>query len=139
MNLLANAAYCADGISRELKIEPDHPIALNNLAYIISESGNGDLTVAAAYANRAAQMAPTSADIRDTVGWVAYKRERINEAIASFKEAVTKDPRNMDFRNHLVAALDKKDSPTGQQIKSALQNSTTDPDRVLEIVKSLGN
>gem|GEM_PF-334249 len=40
-----------------IKIDPNNPLALNNLAYLISES-NGDLDVALTYATRAKQRLP---------------------------------------------------------------------------------
>src|SRR4051794_26169388 len=46
-----------------LKIQPDHPIALNNLAYIKAEEGV-DLDSAITMAQRALQKAPQSTNIK---------------------------------------------------------------------------
>ena len=56
-----------------LRIQPDNPFALNNLAFIKAEEGV-DLDEALTMAQRARQKLPNSSDILDTLGWIYIKK-----------------------------------------------------------------
>src|SRR5260370_30595617 len=66
-----------------LKIQPDHPIALNNLAFIKAEEGV-DLDEALTMAQRARQKLPSSVDIMDTLGWIYIKKNLSDDAVRTF-------------------------------------------------------
>ena len=65
----AKAAY-----EGALRIEGENPVALNNLAYLITESVGGDLDQALTFAQRANQKLPEHAEIADTLGWIYLKK-----------------------------------------------------------------
>lgn len=87
-----------------LKIEPDHPVALNNLAFIKAEEGV-DLDQALTMAQRARQKAPTQPDIADTLGWIYIKKNMSQDAVRVFADLVQKDPNNSTFHYHYGMAL----------------------------------
>jgi tetratricopeptide (TPR) repeat protein len=116
---------------RTLSINPNIPIAMNNLAYLLSEN-NGNLDEALRLAQRARQYFPQERYIADTVGWIYLKRKELTAASQIFRTLVQKYPEEAVFRYHygaslleagdrarakteLLAALDRK--PTGDQEK----------------------
>ena len=70
-----------------LKLQPDHPIALNNLAFIKAEEGV-DLDEALTMAQRARQKLPDSPNIQDTLGWIYIKKNLSDDAVRVFKDLV---------------------------------------------------
>jgi tetratricopeptide (TPR) repeat protein len=90
-----------------LRLQPDNPIALNNLAYHMAESGN-DLDQALTMAQRARQQRPTDNDVADTLGWIYIKKNLSDTAIGIFKELVQKNPEKATYRYHFAMALYQK-------------------------------
>jgi beta-lactamase regulating signal transducer with metallopeptidase domain/Flp pilus assembly protein TadD len=87
--------------------EPNHPVALNNLAYRLSERED-QLDKALDYAQRAQKAAPESPDIADTVGWIYLKKKMPVQAEPVFLQIAGKYPDSPLYRQHLAAALDLK-------------------------------
>lgn len=113
-----------------LKIEPDHFVALNNLAYIKAEEGV-DLDQALAMAQRALQKYPSAHEISDTLGWIYIKKNLSEDAVRVFSELVKNAPTNPTFRYHYAMALHQKgDKPRARkELEEALKNK---PSRVEE-------
>jgi tetratricopeptide (TPR) repeat protein len=74
------AAVAADG---------GNVIALNNLAYTLALS---DPDVALKYAQQAAELAPNSATVQDTLGWIYYRKAIFSTAVSYLETAVAKEP-----------------------------------------------
>jgi tetratricopeptide (TPR) repeat protein len=89
-----------------LEIQPDNPLASNNLAYVILQQG-GNVDVAFAMAQTARQKLPDNPNAADTLGWAFYHKHVYTSAINLFKEAVKKDPDNVLFNYHLGLAYAK--------------------------------
>ncbi|MEJ5369142.1 MAG: tetratricopeptide repeat protein [Bryobacteraceae bacterium] len=124
-----------------LKQDPNHVIALNNLAYRYADMGK-DLDTALTYAQRAQQRAPTSDDIVDTLAWV-YIRKNLNDAaISLLKPLIAKQPRNPLFHFHLGLALLQKGDRTAarQSLQTALSlnPSKEDEQRIREALSRAG-
>jgi tetratricopeptide (TPR) repeat protein len=113
-----------------LKLEPDHFVALNNLAYIKAEEGT-DLDQALAMAQRALQKYPSAHEISDTLGWIYIKKNLSEDAVRVFSELVKNAPTNPTFRYHYAMALQQKgDRPRARkELEEALKNK---PSRVEE-------
>ncbi len=90
-----------------LKVNPDEPIALNNLAFIKAEEG-GDLDQALTMAQRARQKVPTSNEIADTLGWIYIKKNLSEDAVRLFSQLVEKNPQDYHFHYHYGMALLQK-------------------------------
>ena len=90
-----------------LKMEPDNPIALNNLAYYKASTGN-DLNTALTYAQRARDKAPQDPNILDTLGLIYYKKDLTEDSMRILSDLVEKYPSNPTFRLHLALVLVKK-------------------------------
>jgi tetratricopeptide (TPR) repeat protein len=136
---LLQLALLMDGTGRQdqsqpiyeqvLKIQPDNPVALNNLAYLKAERGI-DLDQAQTMAQRARQRSPNSPEIADTLGWIYIKRNLSEEAVRVFQDLVAKDPKNAKFHYHYGMALyEKGDKPsTKRELLMALQDNPSKDD-----------
>jgi tetratricopeptide (TPR) repeat protein len=121
-----------------LKLEPDNPFALNNLAYIITESG-GDLDQALALAQRARQKLPENPDVADTLGWIYIKKNLSDNAVNIFRDLVTKKPERSTFHYHLAMALYQRgDKPEARkELLSALDRKPA-PEEAVKIKELMG-
>jgi tetratricopeptide (TPR) repeat protein len=103
-----------------LKIAPNDPIALNNLAYMMAESGR-DLDQALTFAQKAKQQLPNNVDVADTLGWVFIKKNLSDDAIKIFNDLLAKKPEHVTWRYHLAMALFQKGDKL--QAKKELQQA----------------
>jgi len=91
-----------------LTIDPNNFVALNNLAYIMVTSPNGDTDLALTYVQKAKQYAPNNPDIDDTLGLIYLKKNQHDNAIRIFKELLNKQPGHVTWRIHMADALFNK-------------------------------
>ncbi len=89
-----------------LEIQPENPLASNNLAYVMLEQG-GNVDVAFAMAQTARRQLPDNPNSADTLGWAFYHKHVYTSAINLFKEAVKKEPDNALYNFHLGLAYAK--------------------------------
>jgi tetratricopeptide (TPR) repeat protein len=89
-----------------LEIQPENPLASNNLAYVMLQQG-GNVDVAFAMAQTARRQLPDNPNSADTLGWAFYHKKVYTSAINLFKEAVKKEPDNALFNYHLGLAYAK--------------------------------
>jgi putative PEP-CTERM system TPR-repeat lipoprotein len=87
-----------------LKLQGDDPAVLNNLANVLVRQGD---RAALAYAERAHRLAPKSASIQDTLGWVLVQQGQLDTGLRHLREARLRNPENPEIRYHLAAALAK--------------------------------
>ena len=85
---------------RALAIQPEEPLAANNLAYIMLEHG-GNVTVALTLAQTARRGFPNIANSADTLGWAYYQNAAYSLAEPLLEEAVKGAPSNAGYRYHL--------------------------------------
>ena len=110
-----------------LSISPDHPLASNNLAYVILEQG-GNVDVAMGLAQTARRGMPDSPNAADTLGWAYYQKGIYDSAISQFQEALRLgekrgEPDNADLHYHLGLAYEKKNNLAlaRQQLEKAVK------------------
>jgi tetratricopeptide (TPR) repeat protein len=113
-----------------LKIRPDDPLALNNLAFAKAEEGV-DLDQALTMAQRAVQKAPGNAQIADTLGWIYIKKSLTDDAVRVFRDLVVKEPNNYQFHYHYaMALLQKGDKPSAKrELEAALKDNPSRDDK----------
>ena len=106
-----------------VKVEPNNALALNNLAYLITESG-GDLETALTYATRAKQRLPNHPEINDTLGWIYLKKNLTDSAVDTFRNLVVQSPQSSTYRYHYAMALNQKGDRDGakKECLAALNN-----------------
>ena len=123
---------------RSLQIQPQQPIAANNLAYRMLLSGE-NVDVALSLAQTARQGMPNSANTADTLAWAYYYKGTYGFARDLLEEAIKSEPndaamhyhlgmvyRKLQDRNNATIHLKKAvslapDSPTATDAKAALQ------------------
>ncbi len=110
-----------------LSISPDHPLASNNLAYVIIEQG-GNIDVAMGLAQTARRGMPDSPNAADTLGWAYYHKGIYQSAISEFQEALRLgqkrgDPDDADLHYHLGLAYQKanQNAQARQQLEKAVK------------------
>ncbi len=92
---------------RILKIQPNNPNALNDLAYLMADSGE-NLDEALVLARRGAQFATEPSlktSLSDTLGWIYLKKSMYDSALQTFQGLVNSNPGSMTFRYHLGTTL----------------------------------
>jgi tetratricopeptide (TPR) repeat protein len=124
-----------------LKLQSDNPIALNNLAFQLAETGT-DLDQALSMAQKAKQKAPTNPNIADTLGWVYIKKNLHDSAIGLYRELVRANPQNATYQYHLGMALAQKgNKPEAKKaLEAALKNkpAPNEETKIRELMAKLG-
>ena len=103
-----------------LKQDPDNALILNNLAYMMAESGT-DLDQALGYAQRAKYVMPNNPEVSDTLGWIYIKKNLSDNAIDIFKDLTKREPGRSTFHYHLGMAFYQKGDK--YQAKQSLQSA----------------
>jgi tetratricopeptide (TPR) repeat protein len=108
---------------KALEISPENPVASNNLAYVMLQTG-GNVDVALSLAQTARRADPDNANTADTLGWIFYQKGAYSSAIELFQEALKlaekqKSPDNPTVHYHLGLAYQKIDKPA--QAREQLQ------------------
>jgi tetratricopeptide (TPR) repeat protein len=123
-----------------LQAEPNNANALNDLAYLMADSGE-KLDEALTYAQRGTQFAKDpglKTSLSDTIGWI-YVRKNMNDlAIQTFEPLVSNDPRNSTYLYHLGVALlqkgDKLKAKTELQAALAAKPGPQDEAKIRELL-----
>lgn len=87
-------------LEKELQSNPNEPDIFNNIAWCYSEIGI-EIDKAINFAQRAVNLNPAKATFHDTLGWCYFKKGDIDNAKHSLTQAITLDPHNLIFQNHL--------------------------------------
>lgn len=120
-----------------LQLRPNDPEALNYLGYLWVDSGRR-VEQGAEMIARAHAVAPTDANIQDSLGWAQFRQGQFETAVATLEEAVAKQPANPEIVDHLGDAYWR----VGRQREAGWQWTrvlTLDPDaeRRAEVEKKL--
>jgi tetratricopeptide (TPR) repeat protein len=108
----------------------DDVVALNNLAYLLSEH-QGDLDEALRLASTGAKKAPGNPNLQDTLAWIQIKKGDAAAALPILSSITQKFPNDATFRYHYAVALLRKGDRTGarEQLQAALSKK---PDQATE-------
>ena len=135
------AAEAKSQYERAMKLQPDNPLVMNNMAYLIAETG-GNLDEALKLAQRAAQKAPNEPGISDTLGWIYLKKNLNESAFQIFSNLVKKYPGNATFRFHLAMTFAQKGDKekARAELESALTKNPAKDDerRIRELLARIG-
>ena len=83
-----------------LKLDPNQPQALNNLAYLLVEQMDSP-EEALPYAERANHVSPNDPSVMDSLGWVLAKNNRLGDAVGVLLRALEIDRHNVPAAYHL--------------------------------------
>ena len=122
-------------------MEPDHPVALNNLAFMLADTGT-DLDKALTMAQRAKQQYPSDGNIADTLGWIYIKKNLSDSAIAVFRDLIKTEPDRATFRYHFAVALYQKGDKDSakKELEAALRSkpSKDEEAKIRDLMAKLG-
>jgi predicted Zn-dependent protease len=122
-----------------LKISPQDSLVLNDLAFLIAETGT-NLDEALKLAKQAVGEAPGEITFADTLGWIYLKKGQVDSALQVFRNTVRQNPNNTDFRYHLGLALwragDKTNAKSELQAALALGPSPKLREEIQELLGS---
>jgi tetratricopeptide (TPR) repeat protein len=114
---------------KALQLQPDNPLASNNLAYVMLQQG-GNVDVALAMAQTARRGMPDSSNAADTLGWAYYQKGVYLSAIQMFQESLRLNERkgaadDATVHYHLGLAYEKNKQPAQarQQLERVLKIS----------------
>ncbi|GAB6067968.1 PEP-CTERM system TPR-repeat protein PrsT [Methylothermus subterraneus] len=115
-------------LSEVLKISPQNPLALNDLAWLLRKE---DPKSALRYAEQAYAAAPKSAQIGDTLGVVLLANHNAERALKVLEEAATLAPEDPSIRYHLALAQEKSQlkQEAIASLKQALASKRPFPER----------
>jgi Flp pilus assembly protein TadD len=109
-----------DSYKKALAIQPDQPVAANNLAYLMVNTGQ-NLDVALSLAQVARRGMPTSPSSADTLAWIYYQKGNYDSARDLLEDAVKIAPDNATVHYHLGMTYAKLSNSAGAvtQLKKA--------------------
>lgn len=111
-----------------LKQSPDNVLALNNLGWMLQDS---DPKSALAMLTKAYKLAPNSANVADTLGWIKFQQKDAAGALTLLDRAHALQPRDGQITYHLALALNanaKRNEARGL-LKSLLASNAQFKDR----------
>jgi tetratricopeptide (TPR) repeat protein len=109
---------------KALTKSPDDPVLLNNLAFLIADSG-GDTKEALEMISTAIRKKPDLPQLRDTLAWIQIKAQHAPEAVSILRPLTTKYPNDSIFRYHYAVALNATGDRAAakEQAQSALSGN----------------
>jgi tetratricopeptide (TPR) repeat protein len=113
---------------RALSLQPDHPLAANNLAFLMMEHG-GNIDVALSLAQTARRAMPNYPSTADTLGLAYYMKGLYGSARDVLESAAKTAPDNAAIQYHLAMTYDKISEPAKatEHYKKALQLAPDGP------------
>jgi predicted Zn-dependent protease len=93
-----------NNLRRSLELRPGNAALMNDLAYLIVDSG-GNLDEALALAQKAVRAAPEEPEMADTLAWIYVKKNLTDSALQILRGLVGKYPNRPSFRYHFGMAL----------------------------------
>ena len=101
-----NANGAMDSYKKALAIQPDNPVAQNNLAFLMLQSGQ-DVDVALSLAESARRSMPHSPNTADTLAWAYYHKGVYGSARALLEDAEKTNPNDASIQYHLGMVYSK--------------------------------
>jgi tetratricopeptide (TPR) repeat protein len=127
LNTSGRAPQALEKYRTALQIAPDNPTLLNNVAYLLADTG-GSLDEALKYARRALQIDSKQPRYSDTLGWIYFKQKLNDSALQVFRTLTASNPDNATFHYHLAMVLlqkgDKNDAKA--ELQNALSKKPSD-------------
>jgi len=106
---------------------PENPVLLNNLAWLYSKQ---DSAKAIEFAERAYVLAPQSADVLDTLGWLYASASNLPKGEPLLRKAHEAAPMRGDIGFHYAVVLDKSKKPDAA--KAVLEKTLASDTRFAE-------
>jgi Tfp pilus assembly protein PilF len=111
-----------------LKREPNNILAMNNLGSLLQPSDPGRAT---ALLTKAVQLAPNSADVNDSLGWLKVTQKDAAGGLSYLRRAHDLRPKDGEITYHLIVALDanSKRNDARALLKNLLASGAVFPEK----------
>ena len=93
-----------------LEVEPENPVFLNDLAWVLAELGDPKATEVA---EKAYRQAPYNPNVIDTLGWTLVRTGDVKRGAELLQAASNLAPANNEIRLHLATAMIKTGDKVG--------------------------
>ncbi len=141
-DLTGNTDKSVEHMEKVLEIDGNHVQALNYLAYIYANV-TLNLETAERLVRKALKLQPGDGFIMDTLGWVLFKKNRLEEAIQVLEKAHNKESGESIIAEHLGDAYFRYQLPMKARImyKKAvkLEKDPMNKAKILSKLNSVGN
>ncbi len=113
-----------------LEINPNHPAACNDLAYLLLQKPDSDSAEIEKLAKRAVQNAPNNAAFLDTLARIHMNSQHLDLAKTCFENALKLDPELLDARIGLARLLKEMGDSTSalRELRRVDQQLLSDPE-----------
>ena len=101
-----NVNGATDSYKKALAIQPDNPLAQNNLAFLMLEN-NQDVDAALTLAQSARRTLPHSSNTADTLAWAYYHKGLYGSAKDLLEDAAKTNPNDASIQYHLGMVYSK--------------------------------
>jgi Flp pilus assembly protein TadD len=95
-----NKEQAMDSYKKALAVQPDQPVAANNLSYLMMDTGQ-NIDVALSLAQVARRGLPNAPDTADTLAWAYYQKGNYSSARDLLEDALKISPENASIHYHL--------------------------------------
>lgn len=119
LDQMGNKPEAIASYRKALAKTPDDPLLLNNLAFLLAETG-GNLTEAQRMITAAIRKKPEVPQLRDTLAWVQIKQHNYAMPLQSLTALTTRYPDNPTYHYHYAVAL----IDSGHRSEAKLQAET---------------
>jgi Flp pilus assembly protein TadD len=113
-----------------LRLNPEYPEALNNLAFLIAQNDRR-LDEALALANQAVRASGGSIEATDTMGWIYLRKRNLDAARQIFAALVQKRPDNSVLHYHFGLTLHQRgeEAQAQQELRAAIKGGLPPTER----------
>ena len=120
-------------LEQAVRVHPDLWATTNDLAYLLSDHGNGknDLERALTLAEKARSLHPDDPSVFDTMGWINYRKGDVPKAVEWLGKAQARSAGNPVINYHLGMAYSRLGNPekAKQYLQTALASKAAFPGR----------
>lgn len=115
---------------------PDDPLLLNNLAFMLAETG-GNLNEAQQMVSTAIRKAPNLPQLKDTLAWVQLKQHNQAAALQTLATLTLEHPDDVTFRYHYAVALIDSGNPSAAKLQVETALSKKPPAELATALRNL--
>ena len=133
---LGDKAAAIQSYRKALAETPNNAFVLNNLAYLLVESG-GDLNEANRLVTNGLRTAPNNPSLEDTLGWVEIHQGNTAAALQLFSSLTRENPDNVMFRYHYAVALFRSGNHAAAKRECGTALAKQPPPDVAKDIRSL--
>ncbi len=133
---LGKKAEAIASYRKALAKTPDDPLVLNNLAFLLAETG-GNLEEAQQMVSTAIRKAPKLPQLQDTLAWVQIKQHNYAAALQTLTALTREHPEDPTYRYHYAVALNDSGNRSAAKIQAETAISLKPPAEMETALRNL--